>query len=183
MHGLYGVVFASVYIVNSVFAYTQCIARMCASRRVFFADLHKCCVGGLVRLRGVDHQVHESLSRNWGAQTHRHQFGELGLYLRVHVNHLHVTATESTPEESKQRTPNTKFTHSTSEYMSAKGTLCLPGYSLSHVAFGGGVEGGHLHCTRVLWSHLKQHLLKGLKLTALCVHIILIDLKIEKKQL
>lgn len=52
-------------------------------------------------------------------------------------------------------------------------------YSLSHVAFGGGVEGGHLHCAGVLWSHLKQDLFEGVKLGALCVHIILVDLKIN----
>lgn len=55
----------------------------------------------------------------------------------------------------------------------------VPSYSLSHVAFGGGVEGGHLHCAGVLWTHLKQHLLKRVKFTALCIHIILVDLKWE----
>ena len=59
--------------------------------------------------------------------------------------------------------------------------LCLFSYSLSHVALGGGVEGGQLHCTGVLWSHLKQHLLKGVKLVVL-IHIILVDLDQENSE-
>lgn len=56
----------------------------------------------------------------------------------------------------------------------------VSGYSLSHVAFGGGVEGSHLHCTGVLWSHFKQHLLKGVKLIVL-IHIVLVDLKLGEQ--
>lgn len=56
--------------------------------------------------------------------------------------------------------------------------MSVSSYSLSHVAFGGGVKGGHLHCIGVLWSHLKQHLLEGVKLTVL-IHILLVDLKWE----
>ena len=49
-------------------------------------------------------------------------------------------------------------------------------YSLSHVALGGGVERHQLHAVRVLGSHLKQNLLEGVELAALCVHVVLIDL-------
>ena len=38
------------------------------------------------------------------------------------------------------------------------------------------MEGGQLHSAGVLWSHLKQHLLKGVEITILCVHIILVHL-------
>lgn len=52
----------------------------------------------------------------------------------------------------------------------------VDGHSLAHVAFGGGVEGGQLHCAGILWSHLKQHFLEGVKLIVF-VHIILVDLR------
>lgn len=51
-------------------------------------------------------------------------------------------------------------------------------HSLSHVAFGGGVEGGQLHCAGILWSHLKQHFLERVK-RVIFVHVILVDLKEE----
>lgn len=50
-------------------------------------------------------------------------------------------------------------------------------YSLSHVALGGGMEGGHLHLAGKLWSQLEQNLLKGVKLAAVCVDVILVDLQ------
>lgn len=56
----------------------------------------------------------------------------------------------------------------------------MSGYSLSHVAFGGGVEGSHLDRAGVLWSHLKQHLLEGVELAALCIHVVLVDLEYER---
>ncbi|TNN59478.1 hypothetical protein EYF80_030293 [Liparis tanakae] len=43
------------------------------------SHLHELVVGRLVGLRGVDHQVQESLSGNRGAQTHRHHL-EKGLW-------------------------------------------------------------------------------------------------------
>lgn len=51
--------------------------------------------------------------------------------------------------------------------------------SLSHVALGGGVEGRELHYVGVLGSHLKQNLLEGVKLAALCVYVILVHLHAE----
>lgn len=62
-----------------------------------FSHLHERGVGGLVRLRVVDHQVQQNLSVDWGTKTHRHQFCELGLHFWVQVNHLHVATTQSTP--------------------------------------------------------------------------------------
>lgn len=50
---------------------------------------------------------------------------------------------------------------------------------LSHVALRGGVEGGHLHGAGILRSHLKQNLFEGVKLAALSVHVILVDLPEE----
>lgn len=55
-------------------------------------------------------------------------------------------------------------------------TWCVATDLLSHEAFGGGVEGGQLHNTGVLWSHLKQNLLKGVELATLRVHVILVHL-------
>lgn len=49
--------------------------------------------------------------------------------------------------------------------------------SLSHVAFGGGMKGDQLHDVRVLWPHLIEHLLEGVELAVLCVHIVLVHLK------
>ena len=48
---------------------------------------------------------------------------------------------------------------------------------LSHVALGGGVERHQLYSVGVLWSQLKQHLLKGMELTTLRIHIILVHLR------
>ena len=59
--------------------------------------------------------------------------------------------------------------------------MCACVYSLSHVAFGGGVEGGHLHGAGELWSHLKQHFLKGVELAALCVHVVLVHLERDSR--
>lgn len=64
--------------------------------------LHKCGMWGFTGLWGVDNQVQQGLSRDWGTQTDWHQFSELGLHSRVQVYHLHVAAAESTPSESKQ---------------------------------------------------------------------------------
>lgn len=49
--------------------------------------------------------------------------------------------------------------------------------SLSHVALGGGMEGGHLHLAGKLWAQLEQNLLKGVELAAVCVDVILVDLR------
>lgn len=48
---------------------------------------------------------------------------------------------------------------------------------LSHVALGGGVERCQFYSVRVLWSQLKQHLLKGMELATLRIHIILVHLE------
>lgn len=54
------------------------------------------------------------------------------------------------------------------------------GDSLSHVALGGGVEGGQLDRAGVLGPHLEQHLLKRVELIVL-VHVVLVDLKTRER--
>lgn len=101
VHGLYRFLHKWILCLHTQGAVPGCA--LAGGLCVVCSDLHKRGVGGLVRLRGVDYQVQENLSRDWGAQTHRHQFSELGLHFWVHVNHLHVATTESTPNKSKQR--------------------------------------------------------------------------------
>ena len=71
--------------------------------------LHEGDVGRFSRLGRVDHEVHQSLTRDGGTQSDRHQLRELGLHLRVHINHLHVTPTETTPSRQEKRERNQRL--------------------------------------------------------------------------
>lgn len=57
------------------------------------------------------------------------------------------------------------------------------GNSLSSVALGGGVEGGQLHVVEVLGAHLIEDLLKGVELTVRRVHVVLVNLEKNSRQL
>lgn len=138
------------------------------------ANLDEVVKRGLPRLRGVHHQVHEGLTRDWGTQTDWHQLGELSLHLVIHVDDFHVASAEATP--SRNKTANKR---KTKPRENQSGDLRRQ-HSLPHVTFGCGVEGGQLHCAGVLWSHLKQDLLEGVELASVSIHIILVDLQQEE---
>ena len=53
---------------------------------------------------------------------------------------------------------------------------------LSCVTLGSGVERGQLHTVKVLRPHLKQNLLKRVKLAARSIHVVLIDLDTVDKE-
>lgn len=68
--------------------------------------LGKLSIGGLMSLGGIYNDVHRCLTRDRGAEADRQQFDQLGLHLWIHVQHLHVASTETTPTwetETKHR--------------------------------------------------------------------------------
>lgn len=67
------------------------------------AHLGKLSIRGLVLFGGIYNDVHRCLSRDRRAEANRQQFYELGLHLWIHVQHLHVATTETTPEQEMKR--------------------------------------------------------------------------------
>lgn len=69
--------------------------------------LAKLSVRGLVLSGRVYYDVHCCLSRDGRTQANRQQLEKLGLDLCVHVQHLHVASTETTPTtpRTEQRQP------------------------------------------------------------------------------